>query len=141
MRKDWEYEVSPMYRVQVYYNLHKHCYSIRQSGRVIGHTDSIVLRDARFNVAPAGRDKVRATGVKNVHATVTGYLHNQFVSNGNWVRSIESRYDSVAYNPFKYDQFVKITSNGYDGFYADPVQTADYVALLPNREIRSWGTK
>ena len=133
MRKDWEYEVSPMYRVQVYYNLHKHCYSIRQSGRVIGHTDSIVLRDARFNVAPAGRDKVRATGVKNVHATVSGYVVD------NPKPAIPEHF--VSYNPFKYDQFVKITSNGYVGFYADAVQTADYVALLPNREIRSWGTK
>ena len=133
MKQDWEYEVSPMYRVQVYYNLHKHCYSIRQSGRVIGHTDSIVLRDARFNVAPAGRDKVRATGVKNVHATVSGYVVD------NPKPAIPEHF--VSYNPFKYDQFVKITSNGYDGFYADPVQTADFVALLPNREIRSWGTK
>ena len=133
MKQDWEYEVSPMYRVQVYYNLHKHCYSIRQSGRVIGHTDSIVLRDARFNVAPAGREKVRRTGVKNVHATVTGYVVD------NPKPAIPEHF--VSYNPFKYDQFVKITSNGYDGFYADPVQTADFVALLPNREIRSWGTK
>ena len=133
MKQDWEYEVSPMYRVQVYYNLHKHCYSIRQSGRVIGHTDSIVLRDARFNVAPAGREKVRRTGVKNVHATVSGYVVD------NPKPAIPEHF--VSYNPFKYDQFVKITSNGYDGFYADPVQTADFVALLPNREIRSWGTK
>ena len=107
MKQDWEYEVSPMYRVQVYYNLHKHCYSIRQSGRVIGHTDSIVLRDARFNVAPAGRDKVRATGVKNVHATVTGYIS-------------------------------PIDGNGLTS-YID--YDCDYVALLPNREIRAWGVK
>ena len=147
MRKDWEYEVSPMYRVQVYYNLHKHCYSIRQSGRVIGHTDSIVLRDARFNVAPAGRDKVRATGVKNVHATVSGYVASPYHSeyHDGYPERLDDAClydcDFVSYNPFKYDQFVKITSNGYDGFYTDPVQTADYVALLPNREIRSWGTK
>ena len=138
MRQDWEYEVSPMYRVQVYYNLHKHCYSIRQSGRVIGHTDSIVLRDAKFNVAPAGRDKVRATGVKNVHATVSGYvdtdMHDYLMIDCN-------DHDYVAYNPFKYDSFVKITSNGYDGFYADPVQSANHALLLPNREIRAWWAK
>ena len=122
-----------MKRVQVYWNLHKRCYSVRQSGRVIDHVDSIVLRDVRFNVAPAGREKVRRTGVKNVHATVTGYVVD------NPKPAIPEHF--VSYNPFKYDQFVKITSNGYDGFYADPVQTADFVALLPNREIRSWGTK
>ena len=130
-----------MKRVQVYYNIRRGDYSVRQSGRVIDHVDSIVLRDVRFNVAASGRDKVRATGVKNVHATVSGYLHNQFVSNDNWVRSIESRYDSVAYNPFKYDQFVKITARAYDGFDAVPVSTADYVELLPNREMRAWGVK
>ena len=98
MKQDWEYEVSPMYRVQVYYNLHKHCYSIRQSGRVIGHTDSIILRDVRFNVAPAGRDKVRATGVKNVHATVSGYMVTDMQGTG--ITGLFGRdYDAIAYNP------------------------------------------
>ena len=124
-----------MRRVQVYYNIRRGDYSVRQSGRVIDHVDSIVLSDVRFNVAPAGRDKVRATGVKNVHATVTGYLHT-----GQHPCQIGD-HDYVAYNPFKYDQFVKITSNGYDGFYADPVHNADYAVLLPTREIHAWGVK
>jgi len=136
-----------MNRVQVYYNIRRGDYSVRQSGRVIDHVERIVLRDVRFNVAPAGRDKVRATGVKNVHATVSGYI----ISNNSapWhkragfrlLRDDVRNYDFAAYNPFKYDQFVKITSNGYDGFYADPIQTAGYVALLPNREIRALGVK
>ena len=128
-----------MKRVQVYWNLHRGCYSVRQSGRVKYHADSIMLRDVRFNVAPAGRDKVRATGVKNVHATVTGFV---VVQSWRHIPLNESKnYDFVAYNPFKYDQFVKITSNGYDGFYAEPVHSADYAVLLPNREIRAWGVK
>ena len=122
-----------MKRVQVYWNLHRQCYSVRQSGRVIDHVDSIVLGDVRFNVAPAGRDKVRATGVKNVHATVSGYVVD------NPKQAIPE--DFVSYNPFKYDSFVKITSNGYDGFYADAVSTAYCVELMPNREIRAWGVK
>ena len=130
--------MSAIKRVQVYYNIRRGDYSVRQSGRVIDHVDSIVLRDVRFNVAPAGRDKVRATGVKNVHATVTGYLDPV---NGEYMLIDCNDHDYVAYNPFKYDSFVKITSNGYDGFYADPVSSADYVALLPNREIRAWGVK
>ena len=123
-----------MRRVQVYYNIRRGDYSVRQSGRVINHVDSIALSDVRFNVAPAGRDKVRATGVKNVHATVSGYLALHAMMK-DW------NCDYVAYNPFKYDSFVKITSNGYDGFYADPVSSADYVELMPNREIRAWGVK
>jgi hypothetical protein len=125
-------------RVQVYYNIRRGDYSVRQSGRVIDHVDTIVLRDVRFNVATAGRDKVRATGVKNVHATVTGYIDSE---NHDFMLIDYKDHDYVSYNPFKYDSFVKITSNGYDGFYADPVQTADYVALLPNREIRAWRVK
>ena len=137
-------EIRTMKRVQVYWNLHRGDYSVRQSGRVIDHVDSIILRDVRFNVAPAGRDKVRATGVKNVHATVTGYIVDNPDRDGDFLytsvpHSIDV--DFVAYNPFKYDQFVKITSNGYDGFYADPVHNADYAVLLPNREIRAWGVK
>ena len=124
-----------MKRVQVYWNIRLGRYSVRQSGRVIDHVDSIILRDVRFNVAPAGRDKVRATGVKNVHATVTGYILD-----GNAIFETIPE-DFVSYNPFKYDQFVKITARAYDGFDATPVQSADYVALLPNREIRAWGVK
>ena len=130
-----------MKRVQVYYNIRRGDYSVRQSGRVIDHVDCILLRDVRFNVATAGRDKVRATGVKNVHATVSGYT--AFLTDCTNLQSIlkDSNCDYVAYNPFKYDSFVKITSNGYDGLYADAVSTADYVELMPNREIRAWGVK
>ena len=133
-----------MKRVQVYWNLHKGCYSVRQSGRVIDHVTAIALRDVRFNVAPAGRDKVRATGVKNVHATVSGYhtaqggFQMQYVDDMGW---ITANWDAVSYNPFTYDQFVKITARAYDGFDATPITNADYVALLPNREIRAWGVK
>ena len=130
-----------MKRVQVYYNIRRGDYSVRQSGRVIDHVDCILRRDVRFNVATAGRDKVRATGVKNVHATVSGYT--AFLTDCTNLQSIlkDSNCDYVAYNPFKYDSFVKITSNGYNGFYADAVSTADYVELMPNREIRAWGVK
>jgi len=134
-------EIRTMKRVQVYWNLHRGCYSVRQSGRVIDHVDCILLRDVRFNVATAGRDKVRATGVKNVHATVSGYT--AFLTDCTNLQSIlkDSNCDYVAYNPFKYDQFVKIIARAYDGFDAAPISTADYVELLPNREIRAWGVK
>ena len=133
-----------MKRIQVYYNIRRGDYSVRQSGRVIDHVDSIALSDVRFNVAPAGRDKVRATGVKNVHATVTGYIVDNPYRDGDFLytnvrHSIDVDY--VAYNPFKYDQFVKITARAYDVFDATPVSSADYVELMPNREIRAWGVK
>ena len=122
-------------RVQVYWNLHRGCYSVRQSGRVKYHADSIMLRDVRFNVAPAGRDKVRETGVKNVHATVTGFV---VVQGWRHIPLNESKnYDCVTYNPFKYNQFVKLLQCD---MYT-PVHNADYAVLLPTREIRAWGVK
>ena len=87
-----------MKRVQVYYNIRRGDYSVRQSGRVIDHVDTIVLRDVRFNVAPAGRDKVRATGVKNVHATVTGFIDAE---NHDFLLIDCKDHDYVSYNPFK----------------------------------------
>ena len=138
-----------MKRVQVYWNLHLGRYSVRQSGRVIDHVDSIILRDVRFNVAPAGRDKVRATGVKNVHATVTGYIVDNPDRGGGFLYTSDvffSRgwqgidYDHVTYNPFKWDNFMcRIMRPNINSFA--PVSTAEYVMLLPNREIRAWGVK
>ena len=146
-----------MKRVQVYYNIRRGDYSGRQSGRVIDHVDSIILRDVRFNVAPAGRDKVRATGVKNVHATVTGYIDEsvkisavslmlQWRPNGRIMDDFLELVDSdtlalrsghstpITYNPMKHDTFVKL-------YGAVPVHTARHVALRPKRQIRAWGVK
>ena len=140
-------------RVQVYYNIRRGDYSVCQSGRVIDHVDSIILRDVRFNVAPAGRDKVRATGVKNVHATVSGY-----VDDGLYISKLSLMYGDinlelchknhtttgghfgsglstpVVYNPKRDEMFVLM----YGGI---PVHTAGYVALMPKRKIRAWGVK
>ena len=142
-----------MKRVQVYWNIRLGRYSVRQSGRVIDHVKQIVLRDVRFNVAPAGRDKVRATGVKNVHATVSGYVddglyisklslmygdinlelcHKNYTTSSGYFGSGLST--PITYNPKRDEMFVKV----YGGI---PVNTARYVALRPNRQIRAWGVK
>ena len=146
-----------MKRVQVYYNIRRGDYSVRQSGRVIDHVESIILRDVRFNVAPAGRDKVRATGVKNVHATVTGYIDESVKisnlsllmakrPNGKVMDDFLELVDTdtlelrsglstpINYNPMRHDTFVKL-------YGAVPVSTARYVALRPHRKIRAWGVK
>ena len=146
-----------MKRVQVYYNIRRGDYSVRQSGRVIDHVESIILRDVRFNVAPAGRDKVRRTGVKNVHATVTGYIDESVKisrlslllskrPNGRVMDDFLELVDTdtmasrsglstpINYNPMRHDTFVKL-------YGAVPVSTARYVALRPHRQIRAWGVK
>ena len=125
-------------RSNVYYNLHKKCYSVREQGLVADHVDSIVLKDCRFNVAPAGQAKVRRTGVKNVHATVSGIIRFQmekyFEEYGD--------FESITYNPFKYDTFVRLLWLYEDSPpVVEPVHGADHVLLLPNREIRAWGVR
>ena len=44
--------------VEVYYNLHKNCFSVRHAGRVWFHTNTVTLRNCKFAVQPAGRAKV-----------------------------------------------------------------------------------
>ena len=115
-----------MTRSNTYYNLHKKCYSVRQKGLVVDHADSVKMVDVRFNVAPAGREKVREEGKKNVHATVSGYR----------VAPISGAVDGVpvTYNPMKYDQFIRCDT-------WEPVRRADYVELHPNRRIVAWGVR
>jgi len=64
-----------MTRVEVYKNLHKDCFSIREKGKVTGYVewpDCIYLTNATFVVQPGGRKRVRKEKVKNVHAFVKG---------------------------------------------------------------------
>lgn len=66
-------------RVSVYFNLHRKLFSIRaeegpSKGRVIGHAEAVTLDDVTYHVGKAGQAKVRATGKKNVHATVRGHI-------------------------------------------------------------------
>lgn len=87
-------------QVEVYFNLHKRLFSVRESGRVIAHLPFIVLRDCTFAVQPAGLRRVRETGVKNVHAFVRGA----------WDRNPDTPFyiataERVRYNPYISDTF------------------------------------
>ena len=59
-------------RVMVYYNLHKHTFSVQKSGLVLLHVDYIKLKDVEFRVRSGGREKVNLEKRKNVHAFVIG---------------------------------------------------------------------
>lgn len=66
-------------RVEIYYNLHRACWSVRalegpDKGLVLGYCDSALVAGATFNVLPAGHAKVLREGRKNVHAFVRGRL-------------------------------------------------------------------
>lgn len=92
-------------RVRVYRNLHKDCFSVKclDENCVIAHLDKIVLRDARFPVSQAGRERVLREKNKNVHAFIEGYIckENEFTEEGR----------SITYNPYKKNYFF-YKSNG-----------------------------
>jgi len=87
-----------MKEVRVYFNLHKHCYSVqcRKTGKVIAHVDSIKLIDAKFVVRESGRLKTLQSKQKNVHAFVVG----------NWDKSACKKLkNKVRYNPYIRGEF------------------------------------
>lgn len=65
-------------QVRVYRNLHKNCYSIMarvaNGWRVVAHAESVGLHGVTFKVSQAGRNRVLASGKKEVHAFACGEL-------------------------------------------------------------------
>ena len=59
-----------MSRIEVYFNLHKKVFSVRQGGRVLHHSPCVVIHNPRFVVQDGGRRRVLREGRKNVHAFV-----------------------------------------------------------------------
>ncbi len=87
--------------VEVYRNLHKKCLSVRQDGIVVCHTNSIVLKNAKFVVREKGRDRVRAEKKKNVHAFVKGHVRDARETD----ELLDFNWDEVYYDPYTCDQF------------------------------------
>ena len=109
--------IDPKKRVQVYFNLPKRVWSVRQSGLVVEHTKAIVLRDVRFLVGKAGREKVLKEQRKNVHAYASGY-----VCKPEDLPTIPERINAVTYNPYKHETFVYVENGA-------ACLTADYAEL------------
>jgi len=106
-------------RVAAYYNLHKHTFSLQSRskenyGKVIEHTDHVILKNVKFVVREAGRKKVLKEKQKNVHAYVVGEITP---------RVAQSDTESIlSYNPYLGDTFYSKSSGG-------AVSGADYVIL------------
>lgn len=114
-------------KVFVYYNLHKHCWSIKalegnNKGRVIDHVDVVTLHDPIFKVSEAGRQRVINERRKNVHAGVVGQLTADNINPSQ--NSIH-----VSYNPYFAGFF-------YDRESKTPVETkVGDVAILHDRQV------
>mgnify|MGYP003121829806 FL=1 len=86
-------------RVEVYWNLHKDCFSVRKNGRVVDYLygrDYLTLTDVKFVVQPAGRERVLREGKKNVHAFVRGTVS---------FSSPVAYQQKASYNPYKMGSF------------------------------------
>jgi hypothetical protein len=107
-------------RVYVYWNLHKHLFSVKdtRTGRVTHHAQMVVIQDATFAVSQAGRARVLRERRKNVHAGVRG--------TPTWIDPAPmdlqmTGWTRITYNPYKYDSFVR-ASDERPVFGADEVR-------------------
>lgn len=90
-------------KVAVYFNLHKDLFSVmsRQGstyGKVLFHTDNIILSDVTFVVRPKGREKVIKDKRKNVHAFCYGYIDIKD-------KKEQTKGRLISYNPYKAAHF------------------------------------
>jgi len=101
-------------RVEVYRNLHKQCLSVKalkgeNKGRVIDRPKECIIRDAKFVVQPAGREKVIREQRKNVHAFVRG----ERVDSAKCGKSKGP--ELISYNPYKAGYFRREDGSRVDG--------------------------
>jgi hypothetical protein len=109
-------------RVMVYYNLHKHTFSVSYKSKVILHADYVKLKDVEFRVRKAGKERVRREMVKNVHAFVIGDLVDYCDYPCENIPS-EPNNNIVTYDPYKYKSFVLKSTN-------EPIYNASEVEMI-----------
>ena len=107
-------------KVEVYFNLHKKCWSIRQSGASVIHADFVEIKEPQFVVQQGGNARVRREKRKNVHAFVRGYLTER-------VGIFPKNQKLVTYNPYTHTSFVE---RGTD----KPICNAEYAVLDINNK-------
>ena len=108
-------------RVEVYRNLHNNTFSVRLlrprlgrgdysrwrlKGKVIKHLENwmtLNLQNVKFAVQPAGRDKVRREGKKNVHAFVRGTVIGEKAHFSETFKEMCTQV--VEYNPYQMEHF------------------------------------
>lgn len=112
-------------RVMVYYNLHKHTFSVRSNNRVILHADYVKLFDVEFKVRQGGREKVIKDKQKNVHSFVIGTLVD-YCSYPCEDMPSEPNNNIVTYNPYKYNSFVMKDTE-------EPIHQADIVKMINSK--------
>ena len=97
-------------KADAYYNLHKHCISLRHKGKVVQHASYVEFTNPQFIVSQAGRQRVLAEKRKNVHAFVRGFVEfslAKLLGEQNLTNCLdELGWRRVKYNPYKFSSFV-----------------------------------
>ena len=111
--------------VDVYFNVTRKVFSIRQDGIVIAHRSNIFLTHSKFIVRESGQKRVRETGHKNVHAFVRGMWdqkdYHTFKDLLLWRR--------VSYNP-KRDDFFMVQNKFDPSKYEEVKRDFTYAVAL-----------
>lgn len=115
-------------KVDIYYNLHRHCWSVvaregADRGRVVAHLPRAVVADATLVVREGGRLRALQERRKNVHAFVRGRLLAEGVEMPEGLRPI-------SYNPFEAGYFTL-----RDDAARPPVRQAALVVLDGRRAL------
>ena len=97
--------------VELYRNLTRRGYifSVRQCGKVIGHTSNIVLTDCELVVNKSGKERCIKTNERNVHAFVRGHVGT------NDDIQLSFSFD-LLYNPMSSDGFYTMFSGNVAAF-------------------------
>ncbi len=111
--------------VDVYFNVTRKVFSIRQDGIVIAHRSKLFLTHSKFIVRESGQKRVRETGHKNVHAFVRGMWdqkdYHTFKDLLLWRR--------VSYNP-KRDNFFMVQNKFDPSKYEEVKRDFTYAVAL-----------
>lgn len=113
-------------KVMVYYNLHKHTFSITYKSKVIMHADYVKLDDVEFRVRKGGNERVKREKQKNVHAFVIGTLVDYCEYPCDDIPNPKSNI-TVTYYPNDYDSFIYKSTK-------EPIYSAKEVVLANLRD-------
>lgn len=89
--------------IQVYRNLHKKAYSVRQFGLVVAHAQRLCLSNCKFIVNSAGQARTRKERKKYVHAWIEGFYSTSGMGTTAARNDLRSE---IRYNPYRDDTFI-----------------------------------
>ena len=95
-------------KVEVYFNLHRKCWSIRQSGKPVIHSDFVEIKQPQFVVQQGGNARVRREKRKNVHAYIQGMRMRESLIDDYYTGIDINDWQEITYNPYLHKSFVLV---------------------------------